>query len=48
MASDEQTHRGIIHGRTIQLDQETGLADGQVVVVTVPIQSPSPERLSPG
>ncbi len=35
MATDSQVHRGIVHGRTIQLDDEIGLPDGQEVTVTV-------------
>lgn len=48
MASDSQTHRGIIHGRTIELDQETGLPDGQEVVVTVQAPTTAGRQLSPG
>jgi hypothetical protein len=48
MASDSQTHRGIVHGRTIKLDQDTGLPDGQEVVVTVQTLTKAGSRLSPG
>lgn len=36
--------RGVIHGKTIELDQEPGLPDGEQVVVTVQ----RAERLPPG
>ncbi len=35
MATDAQLHHGIIQGKTIQLDHETGLPDGQEVTITV-------------
>jgi hypothetical protein len=39
--------RGVIHGKTIELDQESGLPEGQQVAVT--IQSLAAEkRLPPG
>ncbi|MCI0685130.1 MAG: hypothetical protein L0Y71_23780 [Gemmataceae bacterium] len=38
---------GIIHGRTIELQQDSGLPDGQKVVVTVQAL-PDASRLSPG
>ncbi len=35
--------RGVIHGKTIDLDQESGLPDGQRVAVDVrPLQEPTP------
>jgi len=37
--------RGVIHGRTIELAQDTGLPEGQVVAVSVQPISP---RLPPG
>lgn len=36
--------KGIIHGKTIELEQEPGLPDGQEVSVTV---TPAPTRTSP-
>jgi len=40
---------GIIHGRTIQLDQEPGLPDGQHVVVSLTPAAADPlETLPPG
>ena len=35
MATDAQIRHGIVHGRTIELDQDTGLPDGQEVTVTL-------------
>jgi hypothetical protein len=38
--------KGVIHGKTIELEQEPGLPDGQAVTVTVsPAQT---EKLPPG
>ena len=34
---------GIIHGKTIELDNDPGLADGQMVVVTVLPKSADPK-----
>ncbi|HEV3204979.1 MAG TPA: hypothetical protein VGY77_11375 [Gemmataceae bacterium] len=46
MASAQTTLKGIIHGKTIELEQEPGLPDGQTVAVTVqPLQD---KRLPPG
>ena len=46
MASDQTTLRGVIHGKTIELEQEPGLPDGQGVAVTLqPLQE---RRLPPG
>ena len=43
------TITGIIHGRTIQLDQEPGLPDGQPVIVSlVPAAGDQPQKLPPG
>ena len=39
------THQGIVHGRTIQLDEEPGLPDGQAVTVVV---QPNTAKLLPG
>jgi hypothetical protein len=40
--------KGVIHGRTIELEQEPGLPDGQAVNVTVePVPSPKP-KFPPG
>jgi len=46
MSSIQAVLRGVIHGKTIELDQEPGLPDGQSVSVTV---QPLPaKRLPPG
>jgi hypothetical protein len=38
--------KGVVHGRTIELDREPGLPEGQAVTVTV--QATSQEKLPPG
>lgn len=48
MPSNWQTHRGIVHGRTIELDQDTGLPDGQEVVVTVQAPASAGRPFPPG
>jgi hypothetical protein len=40
--------RGVIHGKTIQLDRETCLPDGQEVIVNVQPIADERERLPPG
>lgn len=41
------TFKGVVHGKTIELDQEPGLPDGQPVTVTVqPV--PIGQKLPPG
>lgn len=35
MAANTNVLRGVIHGKTIELDNETGLPDGQRVKITV-------------
>ncbi|HEX3654176.1 MAG TPA: hypothetical protein VHY91_25425 [Pirellulales bacterium] len=40
-------HHGIIHGKSIQLDEDTGLPDGQAVTIIVQIPEVS-GRLPPG
>jgi hypothetical protein len=46
MASSQATLKGVIRGKTIELEQEPGLPDGQSVAVTVqPLQE---KRLPPG
>ncbi len=39
------TYRGIVRGRTIELQQEPGLPDGQEVTVTV---EPASSKFAPG
>ena len=46
MSSTQAILIGVIHGKTIELEQEPGLPDGQTVAVTVqPLQE---KRLPPG
>jgi hypothetical protein len=40
--------KGVIHGRTIELDCEPGLPDGQSVEVTVQPLAATEQRLPPG
>jgi len=40
--------KGIVHGKTIELEQEPGLPEGQAVRVTVQPLSPEGRRLPPG
>jgi hypothetical protein len=40
--------KGVVRGRTIELEEETGLPDGAVVMVRVKGQSDRPEKLPPG
>jgi hypothetical protein len=45
MIAQEQTFRGVVHGRSIELDRETGLAEGATVSVTVKVPTGSIESL---
>jgi hypothetical protein len=48
MATPATVRRGVVHGKTIELDEETGLLDGQEVNVLVqPVES-GEQRLPPG
>ena len=48
MSISQAILKGVIHGRTIELEQELGLPDGQGVTVTVqPLVEQTP-RLPPG
>jgi hypothetical protein len=40
--------KGIVHGKTIELEQEPGLPEEQVVNVTVQPLAPEARRLPPG
>lgn len=43
------TIQGVIHGKTIELEHDSGLPDGQKVQVTVnPLSQEQAERLPPG
>ena len=47
MMDETSVLRGVIHGRTIELEHEPGLPEGQQVSVTVQIVH-APKRLPPG
>ena len=48
MTTHATMRRGVVHGKTIELDEETGLSDGQEVNVLVqPVES-GEHRLPPG
>ena len=43
------TMRGVVHGKTIELEQAPGLPDGQPVGVTIePLAAAGPEQPAPG
>ncbi len=46
--SDSTVLRGVVHGKTIELDADTGLPDGQVVAITVQPLGVQVQRLPPG
>lgn len=48
MATHATVRRGVVHGKTIELDEETGLSDGQEVNVFVQPIQPGEPRLPPG
>ena len=48
MATSEAVLRGVIHGKTIELEQESGLPDGQAVAVTVQPINEKARMLAPG
>lgn len=51
MATPATVRRGVVHGKTIELDNETGLPDGQQVTIVVqPVSETevSAGRLPPG
>ena len=48
MATHTTVRRGIVHGKTIELDEETGLSDGQEVNVLVQPVEAGAQRLPPG
>ena len=45
MSQTKTVLKGVVHGKTIELEDESGLPDGQQVNVTV---QPVQERLAPG
>ena len=40
--------KGIVHGKTIELEQKPGLPEGQVVSVTVQPVAPEARTMAPG
>lgn len=40
--------KGVVHGKTIELEEEPGLPDGQEVTVVVRPTAPAPQKLPPG
>lgn len=48
MISGTVTLKGIVHGRTIELDESPGLPDGQEVTVTVQAPMRPDQELPPG
>jgi hypothetical protein len=48
MATPATVRRGVIHGKTIELDEDTGLSDGQEVNVVVQPVEAGEQRLPPG
>ena len=48
MASHSESHRGVIHGRMIELEQDAGLPEGQEVTVTVRPLVRHEEKLAAG
>lgn len=48
MAFNASNLRGVVHGKTIELDEETGLPEGQRVTVLVQPVSEDEHRLPPG
>ncbi len=48
MVTNSNVRRGIVHGKTIELDEDTGLPDGQEVnVIVQPVKS-GEQRPPPG
>ncbi len=48
MTANSGIVRGIVHGKTIELDEETGLPDGQPVTVSLHPVTQGQKRLPPG
>jgi hypothetical protein len=48
MATPATVRRGVVHGKTIELDEETRLSDGQEVNVIVQPIKPGDQHLPPG
>ena len=48
MVTPATVRRGVIHGKTIELDEDTGLSDGQEVNVLVQPVEAGEQHLPPG
>ena len=48
MATPATVRHGVVHGKTIELDEETGLSDGQEVNVLIQPVEAGEQRLPPG
>jgi len=48
MATESHAVRGVVHGKTIELNEGTGLPDGQPVTVTVQPIANGGRQLPPG
>jgi len=48
MATPATVRHGVVHGKTIELDEDTGLSDGQEVHVVVQPIEPDEQLLPPG
>ncbi len=48
MTTNSNVHRGVIYGKTIELDDDTGLPDGQEVTITVQPVTADQNKLPPG
>jgi hypothetical protein len=48
MTASNNDLTGVIHGKTIELDHDVGLPDGQPVRVTIQPVPANPSRLPPG
>ncbi len=48
MTTENVTLQGVVHGKTIELDRDPGLQEGQQVTVTVQAPSDAGQKLAPG
>jgi hypothetical protein len=48
MATGSVTLKGVIHGRTIELERDPGFPDGQEVTVIVQVVPQTAQKLPPG
>lgn len=47
MSADSVILHGVVHGKTIELDRDPGLPEGQHVTVTVQAPGPAGQKLPP-